>query len=341
MGLRAYVIKRIIYSIMLVFFVMTVNFTIFELMPGNPIETLAGSGRLRPGQPEEILELWGLLEPLHIRYTKYLVNMLTGQFGYSYLSLAPVSYELAGRLANTLLLVGGATVLSIVIGILLGVVAAHKRGGVFDSASVFTSLTTYSLPSFWMGMMLLLMFSFRLGWFPSAGSIPASWAQHWPTPLWSASLFGIQISIPSFEEIIGRLHHLFLPIVTLTLFSYGGWLLLTRATMLEALTEDYVVTARAKGLKERTVLLKHALKNAALPLVTSAALSFGFLLTGAIITEQVFTYPGLGKWIWDSIAYADYPVMQAIFFVIALCVIVANFIADVIYGIIDPRIKYG
>jgi len=341
MGLRAYIIKRVVYSIVLVFFVMSLNFVIFELMPGNPIELLAGSGRLRPGQPEEILELWGFLEPLHIRYGKYLVNMLSWNFGYSYLSMTPVSSELTGRLANTLLLVGTATILSMIIGILLGVIAAYKRGGIFDSVSVVASLTTYSLPSFWMGMMLLLAFSFGLHWFPSAGSIPATWAQHWPTPLWSTSLFGTQIIIPSFEEIVGRLHHLFLPAITLTLFSYGGWLLLTRATMLEALTEDYVVTARAKGLKERTVLLKHALKNAALPLVTSAALSFGFLLTGAIITEQVFTYPGLGKWIWDSIAYADYPVMQAIFFVIALCVIIANFLADLVYGILDPRIKYG
>lgn len=341
MGLRTYVAKRIIYLIVLVFFVMSINFAIFELMPGNPIELLAGSGRLRPGQPEEVLELWGFMEPLHVRYAKYIVNMLTGKFGYSYLTMTPVSYELSGRLANTLLLVGSSTVLSIIIGVLLGVVAAHRRGGLFDSASVIASLTTYSLPSFWMGMMLLLLFSFRLGWFPSAGSVPASWAQNWPTPLWSTSLLGLRIVIPSLEEVVGRLHHLVLPVVTLTLFSYGGYLLLTRATMLEVLTEDYVVTARAKGLKERTILLKHALKNASLPIITSAALSFGFLLTGAIITEQVFTYPGLGKWIWDSIAYADYPVMQAIFFVIALCVVVANFIADLVYGIVDPRIKYG
>jgi peptide/nickel transport system permease protein len=341
MGLRTYIIKRVIYLIVLVFFVMSINFAIFELMPGNPIELLAGSGRLRPGQPEEILELWGFLEPMHIRYAKYIVNMLTGQFGYSYLTMTLVSYELTGRLANTLLLVGSSTVLSIIIGILLGVVAAHRRGGIVDNISVVASLTTYSLPSFWMGMMLLLIFSFRLGWFPSAGSIPAAWAQNWPAPLWGTSLLGIQIVIPSLEEIVGRLHHLVLPVITLTLFSYGGYLLLTRATMLEVLTEDYVVTARAKGLKERTVLLKHALKNASLPIITSAALSFGFLLTGAIITEQVFTYPGLGKWIWDSIAYADYPVMQAIFFVIAICVIVANFIADLLYGVIDPRIKYG
>jgi len=130
-------------------------------------------------------------------------------------------------------------------------------------------------------------------------------------------------------------------VTVLTLFSYGGYLLLTRATMMESLTEDYIITAKAKGLSERTILFKHALKNASLPIITSAAMSFGFLLTGAIITEQVFTYPGLGQWIWDAIIYADYPVMQAIFYMIALCVIIANFLADLVYGFIDPRVKYG
>lgn len=341
MGLRAYIAKRIIYSIVLVFFVLTVNFIIFELMPGNPIEFLAGSGRLRADQVDVIYELWGFADPLHVRYGKYIVNMLTGQFGISFLSKSSVSLEMSARLSNTLLLVGTSTILSIIIGIFLGVIAAYKRGKLFDSASVLASLVTYSLPSFWMGMIFLLIFSFNLHWFPSAGAVPARWALEWPEPAWKGVILGTEVAIPSLVEIGGRIRHLLLPVVVLTLFSYGGWLLLSRATMLETLTEDYIATARAKGLKERTVLFKHALKNASLPLITSAALSFGFLLTGAIITEQVFTYPGLGKWIWDSIAFADYPVMQAIFFIIALCVIVANFISDILYGIVDPRIKYG
>lgn len=341
MGLRTYIAKRIIYSIVLVFFVLTVNFIIFELMPGNPIEFLAGSGRLRADQVDVIYELWGFADPLHVRYGKYIVNMLTGQFGISFLSKSSVSLEMSARLSNTLLLVGTSTILSIIIGIFLGVIAAYKRGKLFDSASVLASLVTYSLPSFWMGMILLLIFSFNLHWFPSAGAVPAQWALEWPEPAWKGVILGTEVAVPSLVEIGGRIRHLLLPVVVLTLFSYGGWLLLSRATMLETLTEDYIATARAKGLKERTVLFKHALKNASLPLITSAALSFGFLLTGAIITEQVFTYPGLGKWIWDSIAFADYPVMQAIFFIIALCVIVANFISDILYGIVDPRIKYG
>lgn len=341
MGLRTYLIKRIIYSLILVLFVLTLNFIIFTLMPGNPIETLAASGRLRPGQPEEILRLWDFDEPLHIRFPKYILNMLTWQFGYSFHTQTPVGYEMSGRLTNTLLLVGTSSILAVMIGVILGVIAAYKRGGIFDSVSVVVSLTTYSLPSFWMGMLALIIFSFNLHWFPSAGSVPAEWARQWPTPAFQGVLLGIEIAIPSLTEIAGRIRHLFLPVVVLTLFSYGGYLLLTRATMLETLSEDYIVTARAKGLTERTVLFKHALKNASLPIITSVALTIGFLFTGAIITEQVFTYPGLGQWIWFAIIYADYPVMQAIFFIIGLCVIISNFIADVVYGIIDPRVKYG
>jgi len=341
LGFRTYVIKRLAFCVVLLFCVLAIDFAIFELMPGNPIEFLAASGRLRPGQPEEIFALWGFDQPTHIKFVKYVQNMLTGQFGYSFLSNSAVGKELTGRLSNTLLLVGTSTILSMMIGILLGVAAAYKRGGIFDSASVISSLTLYSLPSFWLGMVALLIFSFRLHWFPSAGSVPAEWARQWPTPAWSAVIAGTQIAIPSLEEISGRIYHLFLPVAVLTVFAYGGYLLLTRAVMLETLTEDYVVTARAKGLSERTVLFKHALKNASLPLITNVALAFGFLLTGAIITEQVFTYPGLGLWIWDAISFADYPVMQAIFFVIALCVIIANFVADLVYGMIDPRVKYG
>jgi len=132
-----------------------------------------------------------------------------------------------------------------------------------------------------------------------------------------------------------------LPITTLTLFSYGGYLLLTRATMIEALTEDYITTARAKGVPERSVIFKHALKNASLPLITSAALAFGFMLSGAIITEGVFSWPGMGRWIFQSITFNDYSSLQAVFYIIAVLVIVANIMADILYGIIDPRIKYG
>ncbi|MEM2110659.1 MAG: ABC transporter permease [Candidatus Bathyarchaeia archaeon] len=326
MGLQTYIIKRLAYSFVLILFVLTINFIIFQLMPGDPMILFANPSRLQNvKQVEEMRNLWGLTQPLHIKFITYMRNMLTGQFGISYISGDYVANEIAERLTNTILLVGVSTIISIILGIILGVVSAHKRGSPIDSLLVVSSLTTYSLPTFWMGMIFLLVFHYRLGWFPSVGT--TSFSPINPPP-------------NIFVDVLDRLWHLFLPALTLTLFMYGGYLLLARATMLETLTEDYIVTARAKGIKERTVLFKHALKNASLPLITNAAISIGFILSGAIITEQVFVYPGLGMWIWKAIDFTDYPVMQCIFFLIALCVIAANFIADLLYGVIDPRIKY-
>lgn len=349
MGLRGFIIKRTIYSFILLVFVLALNFIIFQVMPGNPIELFAGAGRLKNQQQvHDVIASFGLDQPITVRFEKYFVNMLTGQFGISYISQNYISIEVVGRLSNTLALLGGSEVLSIVLGILLGVIAAKKRGQLFDSTSVFVSLTTYSLPSFWMGMILLLVFYRNLGWFPDAGAYPRDWVTIYaasggfPPRLVLGTLpGGMTLALPSLTEIAGRLYHLALPMLTLTLFTYGGFLLLTRATMLEALTEDYIVTARAKGVSERVVLYKHALKNASLPLITNAALMFGFILGGAIITEQVFTYPGLGQWTWNAIQMHDYPALQAIFYLTAICVIVANFIADILYGVVDPRIKYG
>jgi peptide/nickel transport system permease protein len=326
MGLRSYIIKRIIKSIALILFVLTLNFIIFELMPGDPMQFFISAGKMKPEMIEEVKKVYGLNEPAHVRYYKYIVNMLTWNFGYSFYTTTPVAEEVLRRIPNTLLLVGLSTVLSIIIGVILGVYAAQKRGSLYDSFSVITSLTTYSLPSFWIGMILILIFHVYLDWFPGAGAWPRDWAINPPQNI--------------FEVISGRMYHLFLPLLTLTIFSYGGYLLLTRATMLETLTEDYIVTAKAKGLSERTILFKHALKNASLPLITNVALAFGYLFTGAIITEQVFTYPGLGEYLWRAVYFKDFPVLQAMFYIIALAVIIANFIADLAYGIVDPRIKY-
>jgi len=328
MGLRSYILKRILFSIVLLYFVITINFIIFMLMPGDPVSMLASQMRLRePKAIEAITEAFGLDKPLHVRYVKYVINMLTGQFGYSYYTRKPVIDEIGLRLQNTLVLVLVPEIVAILVGIVLGVIAAQRRGGLIDSASVITSLITYSLPVFWIAMILILIFAYNLKWFPSGHTVPDYWRYMPPKTIWEN--WGV------------RLHHLILPWTTLFLLTYASYLLLTRATMLECITEDYVVTAKAKGLKERTVLFKHVLKNASLPIITEVAIVFGFTLSGAIITEQVFIYPGLGWWIWRSIEFYDYPALQAIFYVIAICVIIANLIADLLYGVIDPRVKYG
>ena len=346
MGLKGYILKRTIYSVGLLFFVITLNFFIFQLMPGNPLALFMRPG-MKPEQIEQIKETWGFDKPIWEKYIKCVQNLLTWNFGVSLASQAPISNELSARLGNTLILMGSSTVLAIIIGIILGVIAAAKRGGIIDNLLVIGSLVTYSFPSFWMGMLAILIFSIWLGWFPTGHPYPPEWSLKYsnigglPPPLFQLQLpvLGI-IRIPSLEEIVGRLHHLFLPMMVLTLFQYGGYLLLTRVVLLEALTEDYILTARAKGVKERTILFKHALKNASLPLITNIALSFGFMLSGAILTETVFSWEGLGSWTWRAVILLDYPVLQAMFYIIALCVIVANFLADLIYGLVDPRIKY-
>lgn len=328
MGLKTYILKRGLYTVVLLFGVISVNFIIFMMLPQDPAELLVSSQKLgRAETIQSLREQWGFAEPLHTRYVKYMGNMLTGQFGVSYRTQRPVSLEVIERLTNTLILVIPPEIASVIVGIVLGTIAAKKRGKWFDNLSVTSSLAIYSLPVFWIAMMLIAVFALGLGWFPTSRTYPDYWLLYPPTSI--------------FEALGTRLMHLILPWATLFLISCGAWVLLTRATVLEAITEDYVVTAKAKGLKERTVLFKHTLKNALLPIVTDIAIVFGFTLSGAIVTEQVFLYPGLGWWIWTAIETSDYPVLQAIFFIVAICVIIANFLADLTYGVIDPRIRYG
>lgn len=328
MGLRIYILKRLIYSVFLLYFVITLNFILFILMPGDPVAILASQMKIKESEViKSIIETFGLDQPLHIRYVKYVISMLTLQFGYSYSTRKPVINEIGVRLQNTLTLVLVPEILAIIVGVVLGVLAVRKRGGLLDSASVIISLITYSLPVFWIAMVLILVFAYNLQWFPASHSVPIQWEYLPPQNI--------------LEEWGTRLRHLVLPWTTLFLIAYGSHVLLTRASMLECITEDYVVTAKAKGLKERTVLFKHTLKNALLPIITEAAIVFGFTLMGAIITEQVFVYPGLGWWIWRSIEEFDYPALQAIFYIIAICMIIANLIADLLYGFVDPRIRMG
>jgi ABC-type dipeptide/oligopeptide/nickel transport system permease component len=327
-------IKRTAYTILLIFFVIVLNWVIFEAMPGatgNIYAVLGQNGKLPPGEYQRQMALYGLDQPYWVRFYLYVKALLTFQFGFSYQSNQDVTQQMisTGRLANTLELLGTSTLLALVIGTVIGVIVSRRRGSATDNLSVVSSLTTFSLPTFFMGTLLIFLFAGLLGWFPSGGTHPNQWDN-----------INVNLKPDLFTQYLVRLQYLFLPALTLTLFSYGGFLLLTRATMGEALSEDYIVTARAKGLTERAILFKHAFKNASLPLITNAALSFGAILSGAIITETIFNWDGLGKWLYDAIGFKDFPVMEAMFYIIALCVIAANFVSDILYGIVDPRIRY-
>lgn len=333
LSLRGFIARRLIYTVVLVIFVIILNWVIFQVMPGEQGSIIAVTSNAKATNSntayQYYISQYHLDRPIWQRFTEYFVDMLTLNFGTSFQTHHPVLQDmlLAGRLQNTLLLLGASTVLSIIIGVVLGIVSSRRRGGALDRISVTSSLTTFSLPTFWIGISFIFLFVVTLQWFDfPQGTFPAQWSESGFPPLG--------------EQILGRLKYLFLPMLTLTLVSYGTFLLLTRATMLETLSEDYIVTARAKGLSERTVLFRHAFKNASLPIVTASALAFGTILGGAIITEHVFNWPGLGTWLFESIGYKDFPVMQAMFFILALSVIIANFASDLVYGIIDPRIKY-
>lgn len=322
MSLKSYLLKRIAYSVVLMFFALSLNFVIFRMAPGDPIQVVASGTRLEPEMVERLIELWGLREPLHVQYIRYLRSTLTWDFGYSYYSLEPVSREIMERLPNTLFLMGTSLLFAALFGTLFGIYAAYKRGSLFDMTAVTVSLFSYALPTFWMGLILIYVLGYVFGLFPLAGTISR------PPP--------IDPIVKAFDVA----WHLFLPGLTLFLFSYGSWLLMMRSTLLEALHEDYITTARAKGVTERGVLFRHAFRNAMLPLVTNIALTIPGILNGAILTETVFSWRGLGLYTWGAIQFNDYPVLQALFFIFALVTVVCNFIVDIVYGFIDPRIKY-
>lgn len=356
MGLRGFIARRLVYSFALVIMVIGVNFLIFKAMPGDPTQFLMqaferGVGQAERTRQEQLLhDRWGFSDPLPLQFAKYVKNLLSFNFGMAIIDKRDVTAVMAEKIPFTVMLLGGATLISIILGVLIGILVIQRRGGLFDTGSVIGSLITGSLPTFWMGMVFLFVFYTNMGWFPNAGAFPREWSGGYGPHAFAlststqVSALNVHLGLNLSELLIligGYLHHLFLPMLTLVLFNIGGWLLLTRATMIETITEDYILTARAKGVSETAVLLKHALKNASLPIITGAALSFGFVLSGAIITETVFTYPGLGGWTMSAITTRDVIVLMAIFYVVSLCVIVANIVADLLYGVLDPRIKIG
>ncbi len=322
MGFLSFLAKKMIFAAITIFIIMTLNFAIFRLMPGDPVSMIIDVIRLRPEQVQRLYELFGLNKPLWEQYVQYIIQTLQGFLGYSFYSQRPVAQDILDRLPNTLLLVGTSTILSIVIGMVIGIVAAAKRGSVFDISAISFGFLGNSVPAFWLGLLMLLVFGVNLQWFPIRGTTSV------PTPTEPIAL------------VADILWHMTLPTIALVIIQFGGFALIMRAAMMDVLTEDYITLARAKGIDERNVLYKHALRNAMLPMVTVIALAFGFTLSGALLTETVFSWYGLGRYIWDAITRQDFPALQGIFFIISVMVVVANLIADIIYGFLDPRIKH-
>jgi len=338
MGLREYAIKRGVHSFATFLVVLVVNFFLPRLMPGDPI------ARFMPGEGAT-QEVWkklhrdfGLDQPLWVQFVLYLKNIfqfrpLSGHLpipipspnlGVSFFYReTPVLTVLLERLPWTIFLFGTAYALSIVVGVVIGAIAAWRRGSKTDVSILSTSLFLRSMPIFWLAMIMLLVFSYYLDLFPISGAYTP------PIPKTITWAF------------IGDvLWHSALPIITLTLYLMGTPAFLTRNVMVDALTEPYILTAKAKGLKGRTILFKHALRNVMLPIVSYSAILMAFVVGGGVFTETVFGWPGVGREIFLAYLNRDYPVIQGAFFLIGVSVILANFIADIAYGFLDPRVKY-
>lgn len=301
----------------------TINFFLPRLMPGNPLALLAGVevGLLTPDERAAIVAEAGLDQPLAEQYFRYWGNILQGDFGFSYRENRPIAAMLMERLPWTLLLAGASLVLSGVAGILAGALAAWKRAGPFDVTMLWSMIALNSVPSFWLGMLLVSLVSVSWGWLPSFGAVtPASDYEGW-------------------AKVVDIARHAVLPVVTLSAISVPGVFLIMRYTMLGVLGEDFIRTARAKGMSERRVLLRHVIPNALAPVITVLALRLGFAFGGTVVIETVFSYPGLGRLIFQAVSGRDYPVMQAAFLLITIAVLLSNLLADFLYPFLDPRTK--
>lgn len=323
-----YVVKRVLGAIPLVLGIATVLFIVVNLAPGDPVSRLVGPN-VSPEAMAQMRSNWGLDEPLPIRYVKWLGELAQGEFGESFSRRRPARDVVFEILPNTLVLSAVAIVGAFLIGILLGVLQAVRRGSALDSILSIVSLFFYSMPAFWLAIMMVLLFSLQA----------QLWG--WPISFPGSGMISVDHSLMTFTERLGdRVSHLVLPAVSLSLILAAGIARYTRGTMIEVLGEDYIRTARAKGLSERTVIFRHALRNALLPLLTLAGLYLPFLLSGAVFIETVFAWPGMGKLMVDSIATRDYPVVMAGGFLFAVVVVAGNLLADILYAVVDPRVRY-
>jgi len=313
-----------------------VAFGFVRILPGDPIMLMAGERGLTPERHAQLMAQFGFDRPLWVQYFDFLGNIFHGDIGLSLVTKKPVLQEFATLFPATIELAVCAILIAALIGIPLGVLAAAKRGSWFDQISMSIALTGYSMPIFWWGLLLIIVFSGTLGWTPVAGRIGLMY--YFP----DATGFMLIDSLRSGEKgaFVSALRHLILPSIVLATIPMAVLARQTRSAMLEVLGEDYVRTARAKGLAPRRIVGMHAFRNALIPIVTTLGLQIGGLLTGAILTETIFSWPGIGKWMVDSISRRDYPVVQGGLLMIALVVMSVNLIVDLLYAFINPRIRH-
>lgn len=314
-----YVIRRLLQSLPLLFAISVVSFAILKFTPGGPLSAYEGNPDFTETDRLRLEKAFGLDQPLPVQYVSWLGAFLRLDWGYSFASHQPVLSLIGERLPNTLYLMGTVFLVVLLIAIPIGVFTAMKQYSVFDHVITGATFAFLSTPTFWLGLLLIILFGLQLRWLPLGG-----------------------MATPGADFDLGdRARHLILPVMTLALVQVGGHVRYLRASMLETIGQDYMRTARAKGLPERILVMRHAFKNAAIPLVTIVALDLPELFVGALVTEQIFGWPGMGRLFWDAATRSDYPVLQGILAVSSALIILANLAADVLYGYLDPRIRYS
>jgi peptide/nickel transport system permease protein len=324
-----YVLRRLLGAIPLLLGIATIVFFAVNLAPGDPTLYF-----LSPGMTQDVIqhmrENFGLDQPVYIRYVKWLGAMFTGDFGYSFSHSQPVLRVLMDFLPNTLILSGAALLVSFVAGIVIGTVQAVRQYSLLDSGMSVILLFFYSMPSFWLALMLILTLSLfaRNVW-------------HWPFSFPASGLMGTDYDFLSFwGQVWDRIMHMTLPVISLALVLTAGIARYMRGSMLEVIRQDYIRTAHAKGLSEVVVVFKHGLRNALIPIVTLVGLYIPVLLSGTVFIETIFAWPGMGQVIYQAINTRDYPLVMAGSFFFAVMVVLANLIADILYAVVDPRIRY-
>jgi peptide/nickel transport system permease protein len=326
--MAAYIARRLLGAIPLLLGVATLIFFVLNLAPGDPASLF-----FSPGTPPEVLEQlrrnFGLDQPIHIRYVRWLGAMLTGDFGYSFAQGRPALDVILEALPNTLILATCALIVVFLIGVTAGVLQAVRQYSWADRILSVTSLFFYSMPSFWLGLMLMLVFSLKAYQWGLPFALP-------PTGMMSVDY---EYLSPA-GKIQDRIAHLILPTMTLALVLAAGIARYTRGQMLEVIRQDFIRTARAKGLPERTVIINHALRNSLIPVVTLFGLYLPLLFSGSVFVETIFSWPGLGRIIVDAIFQRDYPLVMATSFMFAAVVVLGNLVSDVLYAVVDPRIRY-
>lgn len=324
---RQILLRKTVNTAITIVLILVFSFFLFYVIPGDPARMMiprGGAGsQISPEYLEELRERLGVNDSFPVQLSKFVLNALRFEFGYSFWGKKPVSEVIMDRLPWTLLLVGVSTVFTLLVGIVLGARSAWKRGSVEDTSTLAFGLTFYAMPTFWLGVLLLVLFAYLYPILPS--SQPTSV----PRPTETLAL------------ILDIGEHLILPAATLTLVSLAGVSLVMRNALIDVLTEDYILTARAKGIPEKRVLRRHAMPNAMLPMVTVVALNLGFIIGGAIQVEWVFSYPGLGDLEVRAVFSKDLPVLLALQVLFTFSVVIANFVSDIVYLYMDPRVKYA